>query len=96
MMVTELEAFSLVPGVTKEQFLQLEDAIQSWSYLHRRGLQRRTTLRSEDGSWLVLTLWGDAKFAVELDTTIDATEVTAWHAALDRASYRRKIYELLA
>ena len=95
-MVTDTETFALATGVSAEQFLALEDAIQSWSYLNRKGLRRRTTARGGDGQWLVLTWWDDATFAVGLDSMTNAPEVAAWRAAIDAASYRRASYQLLA
>ena len=67
----ELVTFSLRDGhAGLDAFLAADARVQTeFAYL-RPGLVRRTTARSDDGRWLVLTLWGSAEEA-------DATAVAA-------------------
>ena len=82
----EIEMFKLRDGVTPDAYLQLNDVHQEWSYLHRRGLMRRTVARFDD-LWLVETWW-NAQSVPDLD--VEEPEVKSWLAAMDAESYRRR------
>lgn len=95
MAILEVETFSLNPGVDASHFRNLDEQMQEWCYLNRPGLARRTTARNEDGSYLVITLFGDAADAIPFDESISNPTVTAWVAAVSGASRKVAIYSLL-
>jgi hypothetical protein len=94
----ELEQFRLAPGVMPAAFRELDDRLQAWSYLHRDGLQRRTTAFGDDRSVLVVTLFasGAAPRALELDAEEhpdrDDGPVGALRGAIHPGSYRRAVF----
>jgi hypothetical protein len=57
--IVETCTFRLAPGVSESEFLAADRSAQVAAY-GLPGLVRRTTCCSDDGSWLVVTLWGDA------------------------------------
>ena len=95
MAVLEVETFSLNPGVDASHFRNLDEQMQEWCYLNRPGLARRTTARDEDGSYVVITLFGDAADAIPIGASTSHPTVTAWVAAVSGASRKVAVYSLL-
>jgi hypothetical protein len=62
-------------------FLALDRQIQTEFAYQQPGLTRRTTARSEDGEWIVITLWASAEAA-------DAAAL-AWQSHRLRAEFAR-------
>jgi len=63
MSVVETLTFRLVPGADEEDFLAADRAVQTELILNQAGFIRRTTARSADGEWAVVTLWGSPEQA---------------------------------
>ena len=92
MSALEIETFRLRGEVSDESFLALDEELLAWRYLHRTGLQRRTTARASDGEWLIDTWWDSAARADDPESS----ELTSqWTAVIDPASYQRRIYRSL-
>jgi len=85
----EIEAFQLASGVTREGFIAMDAIYQEYCYLNQSGLMRRTTASSDD-NWLVVTWWHSPPAELE-----SSSATTAWRAAIDESTYRRKVYETL-
>ena len=58
MPVVETLTFRLVPGADEDEFLAADRAVQTELIPNQPGFARRTTARSADGQWIVVTLWG--------------------------------------
>ncbi|HEV3212255.1 MAG TPA: hypothetical protein VGZ03_02550 [Acidimicrobiales bacterium] len=89
----EVEQFTLVDGIDAHEFARRDTALQRWSYVHRRGLVRRTTALADDGGVLVLTVFGGASAPTPAATEDSGEEpLASFTAAIDPASYRRAVY----
>lgn len=87
MSVIQTTTFQLAEGADEGTFLQSDHHAQA-VLSSNRGIIRRTTARSEAGTWLVLTLWrseDDARVASSpaLAGVDELTVETRWFATLD-------------
>lgn len=55
--VVETQTFRLREGVSEEDFLAADKALQEGFAYLQEGILRRTTARGIDGDWIVVTLW---------------------------------------
>lgn len=99
MAVLEIETFSLNNGIDAAEFRTLDEAMQEWCYLNRAGLARRTTARNDNGTYVVITLFGEASQSISnyyktYYKTNDAV-VAAWSAAINESSRSIATYSLL-
>ncbi len=95
MAILEVETFTLNTGVEALAFRALDVAMQEWCYLNRPGLARRTTARNDDGTYVVITLFGDASQSVADYYKSNDAVVTAWSAAINESSRVIATYSLL-
>ena len=95
MAILEVETFALNPGVEALAFRALDEAMQEWCYLNRFGLARRTTARNDDGTYVVITLFGDASQSVADYYKSGDEIVAAWSAAINESSRSLATYSLL-
>ena len=95
MAAIEVETFTLVGGVTVEKFHSLDEQMQEWCYLNRLGLARRTTARNDNGSYVVITLFGDATQADATYYRSTDTVVAQWSASIVESSRSVAVYSLL-
>ncbi len=95
MAVLEIETFSIAPGIDADEFRALDEAMQEWCYLNRPGLARRTTARGDNGTYVVVTLFGDASQADAHYFRVSHDVVTAWNAAIVESSRSVAVYSLL-
>ncbi len=95
MAVLEVETFTLNPGVDALAFRALDEAMQEWCYLNRPGLARRTTARSDDNSYVVITLFETAEQSQSKYYTATDAVVVAWSAAITESSRKTTVYSLL-
>ena len=95
MAVLEVETFTLTAGVDAVAFRALDEQMQEWCYVNRPGLARRTTARAEDGTYVVITLFGDASQAVSTYYKNTDAVVVAWSAAITESSRSIAVYSLL-
>ena len=77
--------FRLVDGVSDEKFKEIDARFQEDFAYQQKGMLRRTTAKSEDGTWLVMTLWDSAESS---DGEKNITEsgkaaLTAMHDVID-------------
>lgn len=77
--------FRLVDGVSDEKFKEIDVRFQEDFAYQQKGMLRRTTAKSEDGTWLVMTLWDSAESS---DGEKNITEsgkaaLTAMHEVID-------------
>ena len=95
MPVLEVETFTLTTGVDAIAFRALDEQMQEWCYVNRPGLARRTTARAEDGTYVVITLFGEASQADSSYFKNSNAVVTAWSAAITESSRSVAVYSLL-
>jgi hypothetical protein len=89
-------AFRLAAGADEQVFLRADERVQSGFAYQQRGLLRRTTTRSADGEWLVVSVWGtnaDAEEALAAESASDM--VAAFASMLDESTVRRRRYTTL-
>lgn len=95
MAALEIETYSLVAGVDAAAFRALDEQMQEWCYLNRPGLARRTTARNDNGSYVVITLFGDATQADATYYRSTDTVVAQWSASIVESSRSVAVYSLL-
>jgi hypothetical protein len=95
MAVLEVETFTLTSGTDSVAFRNLDEQMQEWCYVNRPGLARRTTARNDDGTYVVITLFGDASQADATYFTNTNQVVSAWSAAITESSRSVAVYSLL-
>ena len=95
MAVLEIETFTLAVGIDAATFRSLDERMQEWCYVNRPGLARRTTARNNDGSYVVITLFGDFSQADAQYYLSDHPVVTEWNAAIVENSRAVSVYTLL-
>ena len=95
MAILEVETFTLNTGVEALAFRALDEAMQEWCYLNRPGLARRTTARNDDGTYVVITLFGDASQSVADYYKSNDAVVTTWSASINESSRLIATYSLL-
>ncbi len=95
MAVLEVETFTLTSGTDSVAFRNLDEQMQEWCYVNRPGLARRTTARNDDGTYVVITLFGDASQADATYFTNTNQVVSAWSAAITESSRSIAVYSLL-
>ena len=95
MAVLEVETFTLAAGVDAPAFRALDEQMQEWCYVNRPGLARRTTARTEDGTYAVVTLFGEVAQADSSYYKNNDAVVAAWSAAITESSRSVAVYSLL-
>ena len=95
MAILEVETFTLNPGTDALAFRALDEQMQEWCYLNRAGLARRTTARNDNGSYVVITLFGDATQADAAYYRSTDTVVAQWSASIVESSRSVAVYSLL-
>lgn len=95
MAILEVETFTLNPGIDAVTFRALDGQMQEWCYLNRPGLARRTTARNDTGSYVVITLFGDATQADATYYRSTDTVVAQWSASIVESSRTVAVYSLL-
>ena len=92
----ETLVFELVPGADVHQFLAADKRVQTDFAYQQPGLRRRTTARSEGGSWLVLDLWDSTEAADACDQRWNTDPIAQeFMAFVDRATVRVARFEEL-
>ena len=95
MAVLEVETFTLASGVDASAFRAIDEQMQEWCYVNRPGLARRTTARADNGTYVVVTLFGEASQADSSYYQNSDAVVTAWSAAITETSRSIAVYSLL-
>ena len=95
MPVLEVETFTLVAGINALAFRALDEQMQEWCYVNRPGLARRTTAKADDGTYVVITLFGEASQADSSYYKNTDTVVAAWSVAITESSRSVAVYSLL-
>ena len=95
MAILEVETFTLNTGVDAPAFRALDEQMQEWCYVNRPGLARRTTARNDDGSYIVITLFGDATQSDAEYYTNSNAVVASWSTAINESSRSLAVYSLL-
>ncbi len=95
MAVLEVETFTLAAGIDAVAFRALDEQMQEWCYVNRPGLARRTTARAEDGTYAVITLFGEPSQADSTYYKNADSVVSAWSAAITESSRSVAVYSLL-
>lgn len=93
----EILTFALAAGPSDVDVFVAADARVQTEFAYRQpGLVRRTTARSDDGRWLVLTLWGSAEDADRAAAAAAADPaVAALESLVDQANKRTERFSAL-
>jgi hypothetical protein len=70
--VIENQTFRLAAGTDEHAFLADDARVQQEVAYRQPGLARRTVARSDDGEWLVSTIWATVEQADAAASVIDA------------------------
>ena len=70
-MIIEIATFRLASDVTEGDFVDLDARVQTGFVYQQRGCVRRTSARSSDGEWLVLTFWQSMQDAENAEKSDD-------------------------
>ena len=65
-MMIETTTFRLADGVADDVFLVTDDKVRTQFLYQQPGFVRATTARSADGAWILIVVWGDEEYAVDL------------------------------
>jgi hypothetical protein len=96
MAVMEIVTFRLLPGADEATFLAADYRMQTEFVPHRPGFARRTTARSDDGSWASVLLWSSMADAESAYADLEGDEVGAGFLSLvDPATLERRVFTLL-
>jgi hypothetical protein len=95
MPVLEVETFTLVAGINALAFRALDEQMQEWCYVNRPGLARRTTAKADDGTYVVITLFGEASQSDSSYYKNTDAVVAAWSSAITESSRSVAVYSLL-
>jgi heme-degrading monooxygenase HmoA len=96
MAVVELHTFRLLDADGERRFLEADARAQTAFAYRQPGLLRRTTARSSDGEWLVVTLWASQHDAESADAAARADDAAqALHATIDSAGATVRRYHTL-
>jgi hypothetical protein len=94
--IVEIATFRLSATVEERAFLEADEQVQQAFFPYRDGAVRRTTARGQDGTWLVLTMWGSLENAVSADAASGSDDACrAFAAMIDTDSMRVERYETL-
>jgi hypothetical protein len=88
----EITTYRLAAGVDDATFVAADAAVQTGFAYQQPGILRRTTARSDDGTWVTITSWGSRERASAAESAAaDAPEVAAWLGLVDRPSVQRTL-----
>jgi hypothetical protein len=91
MSVVEIVRLRPARGVTEAEFLAASERFEQEYMRKRRGFQKRTLLRGEDGEWAVLVDWATAKDAeASMDAFPNDPAAAPFNAVLDPATFEMK------
>jgi len=95
-MVIETLTFRLAAGTGRDDFVAADKAWQNELIPNRGGYLRRTTACSDDGLWLVTTLWATPADAEAFRATAEASDqVRRFFSLIDGSSVDRRIFTTL-
>lgn len=90
-MAIEIATFRLRDDAEESVFLAADERVQKEFFYGRPGIMRRTTARSSDGQWLVVTLWGSEEEAAAAAEAAPSDPVhTAFMEHVDPESFTAK------
>ncbi len=96
MAVVETVTFRLASDTDEDDFLRADRAMQTEFIPNLPGFLRRTTARSDDGEWLVVTLWQSQPQALEGERLADSSPVCRrFFDLVDRETLMVKRYSTL-
>jgi hypothetical protein len=80
--------FRLAEGITEAEFLAADARFQEDFAYQQKGMMRRLTARSENGSWLVMTMWDSAESSTAAgSSTAGAEAVAEMHRCIDFSTH---------
>jgi hypothetical protein len=96
MAVIETLTFRLTANSDDAAFLAADRRLQTEFVYHQPGLVRRTTARSDDGEWFVVTLWhSGSDFDAAAARAPSSPVVSEFVNLLDHSSVRTSRYTTL-
>jgi heme-degrading monooxygenase HmoA len=95
-MLIDVTAFGLADGADVAAFLAADYRVQTEFANPQPGFVRRTTARSDNNQWLVLTFWASDSAADEADAAAAShPAVQAFTGLVDPATIRSKRYRTI-
>ena len=95
-MVIETFTFRLAAGASRDEFVAADKEWQTELIPNSPGYLRRTTACSDDGRWLVTTLWWTKENADAFRAEAASTEIAKrLFALVDADSVERGLFETL-
>ncbi len=93
----EIMRFRLAPDVEEAEFLKADKALQEEFAYQQTGLLRRTTARSDEGTWIVIDLWRSRSDADACGAIWDDSDLPRrFMSMVDRSSVVTERYVPLA
>jgi hypothetical protein len=91
--VFEITRFRLRAGADEAEFMGADKSLQEeFAYL-QPGLQRRTTAKSDDGSWIVIDLWSSPEASDACSVRWDSDPVVQrFMSFVDRSTFETERY----
>lgn len=95
-MLIENATFRLAKGVKVEDFTAIDARFQEEFAYQQKGFLRRTTARSDDGTWLIVNLW-DSRESAEAPKNVEHCKdvLELMHACIDFSTHKVERYETL-
>jgi heme-degrading monooxygenase HmoA len=90
--IVEITTFRLAEAAEEADFLATDRAVQAELSANHPGLIRRTTARSRDGDWAVVTLWGTDADAEASDRRWGEPALHALRSMIEPGSLRGSRY----
>ena len=96
MAVIELHTFRLAEGTDTGHFLEVDARAQTDFAYRQPGLVRRTTARTDEGEWLVVTMWATSENAESArEAAVHDAAAGAFAGQIDAASATVRRYVTL-
>lgn len=88
-MLIENATFKLADGISVDEFLAVDARFQEDFAYQQKGFLRRTTARSDDGTWLVVNLWDSLESAdAPKNTDHCAGVIEDMHRCIDFSTHK--------
>jgi hypothetical protein len=89
--------FRLINGVSEDEFKSVDTQFQEDFAYQQKGMLRRTTAKSDDDTWLVITFWDSVQSAEgEKNITAEGSAaLTRMHECIDFDTHKLESYNTL-
>jgi len=91
----DILTFSLISGVSDDDFIAIDARMQEWAYVNIEGIMRRTVAKNSDGEWIVIHLLDSVDQCGTHYFTQQHEVVTDWLSCVDHSRLSSRAYNLL-